>query len=387
AGVMKKFGGMLLLPQEKVDLNIPLVSRKLMPLTGNLGEIIWSAEVGVYPGKLKITVFSDILIAAMRSFHDTVSGSTLKKGVPELLFDLNGNLLGVNLLVRAFNYNRVCPFVDIAEVENMLDDPRELVPFQAMCNPPDSVGYLGVEYQTLNQELVRSVNLEHLTYGGREGLLISYVYPDSPAEKIGLKAGDILLKLIVPGGGAPISLTGKNFNHVQERQFPWKNLDAIPEMYFSEIPEPWKGVKNPLASQLANIGIGRKITLIIISQGRVKSKELVIANAPVYFETAPTFRSGALGLDVKNMTFEVRRYFRMAKDIPGVIISDVYAGKSASVAGLRPFEIITAVNDQPVYNVEDFQKAVAGKSEVRLAVRRLAVNRVVTVKSAIGPLR
>ena len=387
AGVMKKFGGVVLQPVKQVKFDIPVIAPHIAPMLGNLGEIVWSADVGVYPGKLKITVFSDILITVMRSFHNTLSGSSLKKGVPELLFNLNGDLLGVNLSVRSFNYKRTATFTDAAALIDMLKDPREFVPFQAMCNPPEAVGFLGVEYQVLNRELVRSVNLEHLTYGGQEGLLITYIYPGSAAEKIGLKSGDILLKLIVPEGGSPIRLLGESFNHGQERQFPWKNLDSIPEMYFSEIPEPWKGIKNPLSRQLANIGIGENIGLIVISNGNVVRKNVVIENAPTYFEVAPAFRSGALGLEVKDITFEVRRYFRMQENTPGVIISDVYAGKSASVAGVRPFEIITAVNDQPVCNVKDFQKAVAGKLEVRLAVRRLAANRVVTVKAAAGPRR
>ncbi len=387
AGVMKKFGGMVLLPVKNTKLDIPLISQHIAPLTGNLGEIVWSAEIGIYPKELKITVLSDILVAAIRGFHNTVGGSTLKKGVPDLLFNLNGDLLGINISVRAFNYNRIAPFTDIVTVAKMLADPRELVPFQALCNPPEAVGFLGVEYQILNRELVRAVNLEHPTQGGREGLLISYVYPGSTAEKIGLKAGDILLKIIVPDGGAPIRLTGKNFALAQERQFPWKNLDNIPEMYFSEIPEPWKGVKNPLARQLSNIGIGEKITLIAIMRGKVVSKELTVANAPTYFEIAPAYRSGALGLEVKDMTFEVRRYFRMAKNTPGVIVSEVFAGRPASVAGLRPFEIVTAVDDQVIHNVEDFKKAISGKNEVRLSVKRLAANRVVTVKPAMGPRR
>ncbi len=385
AGVMKKFGGVLLLPVKQIKLDVPVIAPHISTLLGDLGEIVWCADVGVYPGRLKVTVNSDILISVVRTYHNTLSGSGLKKGVPDLLFNLKGDLLGVNLSVRSFNYKRVAPFTDAAALKDMLHDPREIVPLQAMCNPPEAVGFLGVEYQTLNRELVRAVNLEHLTLGGREGLLISYVYPGSVAEKIGLKAGDILLKLIVPGGGAPIRLLGENFNHARERQFPWQNLDKIPEMYFSEIPEPWKGVKNPLTRQLANIGIGEKIGLIAVSGGKVIRKEFVIANAPAYFEIAPAFRSGALGLEVKDITFEVRRYFRMQNDTPGVIISDVSAGKAASVAGLRPFEIITAVNDQAVFNVKDFQNAIAGKSEIRLAVRRLAANRVVTVKAPIGP--
>ena len=77
----------------------------------------------------------------------------------------------------------------------------------------------------------------------------------------------------------------------------------------------------------------------------------------------------------------------MDKSTPGVIISNVSAGSSASTAGLKPYEIITAVNDKPVHNAEEFRKAVEGAAELRLSVRRLATDRVVTVKPKIGPRR
>ena len=114
---------------------------------------------------------------------------------------------------------------------------------------------------------------------------------------------------------------------------------------------------------------------------------LVVESAPEHYAVAPRFKSAMLGLEVRNMTFELRRYFRMNEAQSGVIVSDIVPGSNASTAGLRPFEIITAVNDQPVSNVEDFRRAVNGQSEVRMAVRRLAAGRVVTIKSAVGPRR
>ena len=213
-----------------------------------------------------------------------------------------------------------------------------------------------------------------------------------------IKVGDVLLKIILPDGGAPVVLSGENFGMAQERQFPWENLDALPEMYFSEIPEPWTGVKTRLSNQLTNIGIGNDFILTVASNGSITKRRAAVESAPEYFEIAPAYRSSSFGLEVRNITFEVARYFRIEKGAAGVIVSEVDAGSSASTAGLRPFEIITAVNDKPVHNAGDFKKALAGCSEVSLAVRRLAANRVVTLKPknaegsvkpqpAVGPLK
>lgn len=387
SGVMNSLGGFVLTGIDGAKLPIAPVAEQTQTLKSLYGEMVFGVEIGIYPGKLYFSVYNDVIGMVIRQYHNIECGAALKKGVPEMLFSLNGKLLGVNLSVRAFNYNRLVPFIDAVLISSFMNNAREMLPLSEMCNPPDAIGFLGVEYQAVTPALIQSSNIEHLTDGGREGLLVSYVYPGSIAEKIGLKAGDIMLKLILPSGGEPIKLTGKAFGHAQERQFPWQNLDNIPEQYFSEIPEPWKGVKNPLSRQLTNIGINKPVRLIAICNGQAVAKEFVIPAAEPYFEIAPAYRSGTLGVEVRNITFEVRRYFRMGDTGKGVIISDVSAGRAGSVAGLRPFEIITAVNDQVVNNVQEFAQAVSGQSEIRLAVRRLGVNRVVTIKPAMGPRR
>ena len=182
-------------------------------------------------------------------------------------------------------------------------------------------------------------------------------------------------------------LAGGEYDIEQEQQFPWAKLDEIPEMYFGDIPEPWRGIKDPLNQRLSSIGIGREIEVIAICGGKLTKKRVKIEAAPKHFLTAEPYVNSAFGLEVRDITFELRHYFRMTEKNPGVIVSNVFAGSQASVAGLRPFEIITAVNDKPVFNIKEFQAALAGQSEVRLAVRRLYNDRVVTVKPKSGPRR
>jgi len=383
--VNRFFGGIFL--SWKPEWKLPAIADQIVSMNKEAGNMVWSVDIKVFDKKLAFEVKNDALGAVMRTYQNVLSGNVIKKGAPDLLFSLSGNLLGVNLDVRAFNYSRIMHFIDVGELNNMFRRSGWIVPFKSMSNAPDAMGYLGVEYQPVNSELARSMNLAHLTNYGNEGLLITHVYSNSPAAKMGLKNGDVLIKLIVPRGGAPIRLTGKAFAVPQAQQFPWEKLDAIPEQYFSEIPEPWNGVKNPLNERLSAIGIGRDVVLIAICDGKLQRKAFKIAAAPVRFETAKRYRSAALGLEVRDITFELQHYFRMKNSQSGVIVSEVAAGSSAATAGVRPFEIITAVNDRQIHSAEEFKNAVTGTNDVRLNIRRLAVERVVTVKPAFGPRR
>jgi serine protease Do len=81
------------------------------------------------------------------------------------------------------------------------------------------------------------------------------------------------------------------------------------------------------------------------------------------------------------VTYEVRRYLQRKADEPGVVVSKVEPGGRAGVAGVRPYELITHVNDQPVNNVGEFEKLTAASGELKLSVRRMAKGRIVTVKA------
>jgi serine protease Do len=87
-----------------------------------------------------------------------------------------------------------------------------------------------------------------------------------------------------------------------------------------------------------------------------------------------------LGLTVRNVTFDVRRYFKMKADDPGVVISKIEQGSKASVAGLKPYEIITQINDQPVRTVAEFQKLTEKGDAFRISVKNMISNRVVEIK-------
>ena len=96
-------------------------------------------------------------------------------------------------------------------------------------------------------------------------------------------------------------------------------------------------------------------------------------------KNAPKARNRALGLSVRDMTFEVRRFFKFDEKAPGVVIAKVKPGSPAAVAGLKPFELVTEVNGERVSDAKDFASKIKGRQDLVFAVRRLAQTRMVKI--------
>jgi hypothetical protein len=243
----------------------------------------------------------------------------------------------------------------------------------------DRLAWLGVELQALDDDLARENRVSHLTQDGRIGALVSYVYPDSPAAKAGIEMGYILLRLHVEDEPKPIDVRVENPDGSYYPQL-WGKFDQIPERIFSRVPRPWLPAENYLTRKLTDLGFGKKFALEFFHDGQTLRKDFAVTQSPPHYDTAAKGKSQTLGMTVRNLTYEVRRYFRMEETEPGVIISTkIEPGSKASMAGLKPFEIITHINDQPVTCVKDFEKLAAAGGELRLSVKRWTQNRVVKI--------
>ena len=64
-----------------------------------------------------------------------------------------------------------------------------------------------------------------------------------------------------------------------------------------------------------------------------------------------------------------------------MVVAKIERGSKASVAGVKPFELVTHINDQPVMSAKDFERLSATKGELRLGVKRMAKGRIVTIKT------
>jgi len=82
-----------------------------------------------------------------------------------------------------------------------------------------------------------------------------------------------------------------------------------------------------------------------------------------------------LGLTVNTITDEVRQRFGLAKDLEGLVVSDVDETATAYEKGLRSGDVITEAGQRKVRTVRDLEDRVAeaeeaGRNSILLLVRR-----------------
>jgi serine protease Do len=241
----------------------------------------------------------------------------------------------------------------------------------------ERIAWLGVELQRLDPELARLNGITDISNDGSFGAFVTYVYADSPAAKAGLKMGDILLKLHVEGYPKPLEVYGTS---VGRTQFPWDEYDGTPVEYLQELPTPWPNAESRLTLSLTQVGFGTPYELEYYRDGEILTEAMVVEQSPPFYGNAKRYKNEGLELTVRDLSYEVRRYFQRRADDPGVIISKVEAGSKADVAGLRPYEVILSVNDQPVHSVDEFEAAILGPDELRFEVRRMRRGRIVKIR-------
>ena len=400
AGTLSDYGALIVETAEPVGEPVVLAGE---PITGLLEQLLTAVDVRVQ-GNQRIQYVGHRRIAKVdvgwrkqlypaeqvtRNSEETGTGGVF-------LFDEQGRLVTLPIQRR----KKVREDQDVYSSDQpsstaagyLKDLVAEPVKFCDASNVPldeakeNRIAWIGVEMQRLDRELARLHKVSDLTQDGRTGTMVSYVYPDSPAAKAGIQAGAILLRLKIPGRSKPVDIKTEENGSFEE--FPWDQLNEIPEQYFDEIPYPWPNAENPFARTISDIGFGKTYTVVYVQDSKQAEKEFTVEESPAHYDSAARYKSELLGLTVRDLTYEVRRFFQKQPEEPGVIVSKIEPGSKASVGGIKPFEIVTHVNDQPIATVKDFERLIAGGQELRFAVKRMTKGRVVRIKldgSAAGP--
>lgn len=199
-------------------------------------------------------------------------------------------------------------------------------------------GYLGVIIQSLTAELAESFGLKAM-----QGILVSQVSDDSPAEKAGLQQGD----LIVQYQGKPVKDVGSFRNSVS-------------------LTAPGS------TAELTVLRNGKQVEL------RVKIGQLTKQKMSAQDSTQ---RSDEIGLVVQTLTTELAEQFN-GKAGEGVVVTDVRQGSIAAMAGIEPGTIILQINRVSVSSAEEFARLVkqgANKQHLLLLVRMDGMQRFIAL--------
>lgn len=356
-------------------------------------------------GRLLLSSVLEVRGEQLRVFHEPARIADLQKGrrgtlLPDLagdadifLFDLEGHLVALPIEVRDRTVGEerrwrspdeiLAPVSLIAEAVNNLEAHSD--PANVPVDPEEEgrLAWVGVEIQPLDAGLARDLRVAGETNDGESGVLVTHVYSDSPAAEAGIEPGDVLLRVFADGLPRPyaVRLSGEGR---YEQPFPWEQLDQIPDEYYSYLPPPWTSVANSFNRFLTNLGFDREVGIESMRDGELRRINLVVRRGPAHYEAAPQHRSDDYGLTVRELTFETRRFFQKEEDSPGLIIARIEPGSGASSGGLKPFEMITHINGDPVRSVDQFRDAADGSDELRLSVQRMHHGRIAVIRRSPG---
>ena len=177
--------------------------------------------------------------------------------------------------------------------------------------------WLGVASQVLTRELSEALNLPKTTRGVR----LAEVYPRTPAEKAGLKAGDLLYRI----DGQIIQA--------------YRTEDA--EVFGNMIKE-YKPGSMALFSGLRN---GNPLDLNVTLERR-----------PDPANELPDYKEETFEFTVRELSFGDRVNQRLEEKEPGLIVENVEPAGWASLAGLRQGDLVLQINGKTMGEVQFFEK-------------------------------
>ncbi|WP_036197944.1 DegQ family serine endoprotease [Marinobacter sp. HL-58] len=227
------------------------------------------------------------------------------------LFNLDGEVVGINsqIYTRSGGFMGVSFAIPIDDAMNVFRQIRD--------EGGVSRGWLGVLIQEVNRDLAESFGLKR-----PRGALVAEVMSGSPAEKAGLKSGDIVLEY----EGEEVTLS-------------------------SDLP-PMVG-RTPVGetASLKVMREGKQIT-VDVEIGKLPEEGEERASAPATGGEGPS--SAPLGMVVEPLPDDVRDSLGISG---GVIVSELGQGPALN-AGIQPRDVITELNRRSISSVEDFREAV-----------------------------
>jgi hypothetical protein len=243
------------------------------------------------------------------------------------------------------------------------------------------LAWLGVEFQPVARDLARILGVDKETRDGEFGLLVSLVYDGSPAARLGIQPGDVLLKVQEKGKAGEHVLRGE----VDLRRAGYVSSSGLGRGGGSEghfVRSEWFDRRNVLTALLTTIGSGKEAVLTYSHAGEVKSADFTIETAPPDLISAEKRKDDWTGLTVKDITYEVRRILMLGPDYRAVIVYEVEPGSSAAVGQISPMEFIEEIDGQTVTDIGRFEAIIGqlvqrGSKSVTFKVKNLDESRFV----------
>ena len=222
------------------------------------------------------------------------------------LFNVRGEVVGINTAIFSPSGGNVG--IGFATPINMV---KRLLP-QLKKEGAVTRGWLGVMIQTITKDLAETLKLP-----SEEGALVADVVENSPADKAGIKRGDVVIRF-----------DGEKIGKMKE-----------------------------LSSVVASTPVGKKVELEVLRGGEKKTLKTKIEKLVDEDSLQHERKTERLGMTVQEITPEIAK--RLDPDLMGgVFISMVERGSAADNGGLRRGDVILEINMKEIKGMADYKREV-----------------------------
>ncbi len=232
------------------------------------------------------------------------------------LVDMNGKVVGINTAIVASGQG-----IGFAVPINIA---KKLIPQLKKGNIVR--GWLGVLVQNVTPDMVKFFKLPDTS-----GAIVSQVVKGSPADRAGIKEGDVI-----------VEYDGKKVNSATD----------LPYLVAFTTP-------------------GETVNIKIVRDGREIIKHVTIGKKPKKIALERE-KESRLGITVTNITPYVKEEYNLKID-NGVVITDIREGSIAYLSGLKKGDVIIEVNRKKVKDVTDFNEKI--KKALKKKIILFLINR------------
>jgi len=222
------------------------------------------------------------------------------------LINLRGEVVGINTAIFSRGGGNIG--IGFAIPINLV---KELLP-QLKSKGKVTRGWLGVVIQGVTPAIAESLGMDQA-----RGALVANVSSDGPAQRAGVKIGDVIIEF----GG----------QRVKE--------------------------SNDLPIIVARTPVGKEVSVIVLRDGKEVKLSVAVGELKEEEVIASTKGKGDLGLTVQRVTSQIAESLGLER-AEGVVITMVERGSPAEEAGLRPRDVILEIDRKSIRKLSDYQKAI-----------------------------
>jgi serine protease Do len=245
------------------------------------------------------------------------------------LFNMEGKVIGINTAIVAQGHG-IGFAIPINTAKSILADLK--------TKGSVTRGWLGISIQDITEDIAENLKLKDV-----KGALVGHIFEGDPADKAGIKTGDII-----------VEIAGKKIQDSHE-----------------------------LMRIVAALTVGEKITVKILRDGKEKTLPVTVGERKDEKEIARKGKTREYyGMAVQEITPDMAKHLGLTEK-GGVIISQVRDGSPADDAGLKIQDIVLQINKVRISSMRDFQSEIKKESQegtILLLIKRGEMSFFVTLK-------